>query len=47
VAHEVSSFAQFAEADLLVLGRGAHGHERLRAHAYGIIRQAPCPVLSV
>jgi nucleotide-binding universal stress UspA family protein len=36
-------------ADLLVIGRGA-GHEglgRLRMHAYGIIREAPCPVISV
>ena len=35
--------------DLLVIGRGVL-HDtlgRLRTHAYGIIRQAPCPVLSV
>lgn len=36
-------------ADLVVIGRGLL-HEtfgRLRTHAYGIIRQAPCPVVSV
>lgn len=36
-------------ADLIVIGRGLL-HEsfgRLRAHSYGIIRQAPCPVVSV
>jgi len=36
-------------ADLVVIGRGSI-HEklgRLRTHAYGIIRQAPCPVISV
>lgn len=35
--------------DLLVIGRGTL-HEtfgRLRTHSYGIIRQAPCPVVSV
>lgn len=36
-------------ADVLIIGRGAiqEGFGRLRAHAYGIIRQSPCPVLSV
>jgi nucleotide-binding universal stress UspA family protein len=36
-------------ADLVVIGRGVM-HEtlgRLRTHSYGIIRQSPCPVLSV
>ncbi len=35
--------------DLVVIGRGVM-HEtlgRLRTHSYGIIRQSPCPVLSV
>ena len=35
--------------DLILIGRGML-HEtmgRLRTHAYGIIRHAPCPVLSV
>jgi len=36
-------------ADLLVIGRGAIQENlgRLRAHAYAIIRQSPCPVVSV
>jgi nucleotide-binding universal stress UspA family protein len=36
-------------ADLLVVGRGAIGEPfgRIRTHAFGIIEQAPCPVLSV
>jgi nucleotide-binding universal stress UspA family protein len=36
-------------ADLILIGRGTlHGTlGRLRTHAYGIIRHAPCPVLSV
>jgi len=36
-------------ADLMVIGRGRIGHnlEGLAAHAYGIVREAPCPVLSL
>lgn len=36
-------------ADLVVIGRGALKETmgRLRTHAYGIIRHAPCPVLSI
>jgi nucleotide-binding universal stress UspA family protein len=36
-------------ADLVVIGRGAMQETlgRLRTHSYGIIRHAPCPVLSV
>ncbi len=36
------------EADLMVIGRGRAQKRlgRLRTHAYDIIRQAPCPVLS-
>ncbi len=48
VAETVAEEARRHSADLLVIGRGAM-HEtlgRLRTHAYGIIRQAPCPVLS-
>lgn len=35
--------------DLILIGRGALQGSlgRLRTHSYGIIRQAPCPVLSV
>ena len=37
------------QADLLVIGRGSAGGRfgRLRANAYAIIRQSPCPVVSV
>ena len=36
-------------ADSLVIGRGsaAGGFGRLRTHAYAMIRQSPCPVVSV
>ena len=36
-------------ADLVVIGRGALQGPlgRLRTHSYGIIRHAPCPVLSI
>jgi nucleotide-binding universal stress UspA family protein len=41
--------ARKAEADLLVIGRGADAGilGRLTGHAYSIIRQSPCPVVSV
>jgi nucleotide-binding universal stress UspA family protein len=42
----VSSFVRSAGADLLVIGRGSHPG-RLRANAYALIRQSPCPVLSL
>ena len=36
------------DADLIVIGRGAdHAFGRLRDNAYAIIREAPCPVISV
>ena len=49
VADCVREEARRHGADLVVIGRGTL-HEtlgRLRTHAYGIIRQSPCPVLSV
>src|SRR6185503_1371929 len=49
VAGAVREEAERHNADLIVIGRGLL-HEtmgRLRTHAYGIIRHAPCPVLSV
>jgi len=49
IAEGVREEARRHGADLLVIGRGVL-HEtlgRLRTHAYGIIRQAPCPVISV
>ena len=41
--------AEQREADMLVIARGsaAGGFGRLRTHAYSIIRQSPCPVVSV
>lgn len=49
VAHVVREEALRAHAGLVLIGRGVlHGTlGRLRTHAYGIIRQSPCPVLSV
>jgi len=49
VAGAVREEARRHAADLIVIGRGLL-HEtlgRLRTHAHGIIRQAPCPVISV
>jgi nucleotide-binding universal stress UspA family protein len=48
IADAVSEAAREQNADLVVIGRGK-AHEtfgRLRTHAYQIIRDAPCPVLS-
>jgi nucleotide-binding universal stress UspA family protein len=49
VPEVVASTAARVSADLLVIGRspspGVFG--RLRTHAYPIIRQSPCPVISV
>lgn len=49
IAEGVREEARRHGADLVLIGRGVL-HEtfgRLRTHAYGIIRHAPCPVLSV
>jgi nucleotide-binding universal stress UspA family protein len=49
VAGAVREEAERHSSDLIVIGRGML-HEtlgRLRTHSYGIIRHAPCPVLSV
>jgi len=49
VAGAVREEAERHSTDLIIIGRGLL-HEklgRLRTHSYGIIRQAPCPVLSV
>lgn len=49
VAGAVREEAERHNADLILIGRGLL-HEtmgRLRTHSYGIIRHAPCPVLSV
>ena len=49
VAGMVCTEARKAEADLLVIGRGSETGilGRLTADAYVIIRQSPCPVVSV
>jgi len=48
VAHAVSKAAKDLDADLLVIGRGSGAaHERLGLNTYGIVRESPCPVVSV
>jgi nucleotide-binding universal stress UspA family protein len=49
VADVVSGTARDVLADLMVIGRSASPgvFGRLRTHAYPIIRQSPCPVISV
>jgi len=49
IALAVSAAATQLEADLVVIGRGASSGMlgRLRTNAYSIIRQSPCPVVSV
>ncbi|MBI4908186.1 MAG: universal stress protein [Acidobacteria bacterium] len=49
VASSVCHLAKQTETDVLVIGRGSTSgvFGRIRAHAYGIIRQSPCPVVSV
>lgn len=49
VADAVAEEAERHAADLLIIGRGAAHAKlgRLRTHSHGIIRLAPCPVLSV
>jgi nucleotide-binding universal stress UspA family protein len=48
-AKTVCSLAGQTGADVLVIGRGSAAgvFGRLRANAYSIIRQSPCPVVSV
>ena len=47
--HVVCGAAESRQADLLVIGRGSAAgmFGRLRTNAYAIIRQSPCPVVSV
>jgi nucleotide-binding universal stress UspA family protein len=49
VTRVVTCAAKEANADLLIIGRnaGAGLFGRLRPHAYALIRQSPCPVISV
>ncbi|MDE3167745.1 MAG: universal stress protein [Acidobacteriota bacterium] len=43
----VRDVALAREADLVVIGRGHRAHRRLPTHAYAIVRDAPCPVVSI
>ena len=49
ISKSVSLAAENLKADLMVIGRGAAAGVlgRFRTHAYAIIRQSPCPVVSV
>jgi nucleotide-binding universal stress UspA family protein len=49
VSEQIQRAALACEADLVVIGRGHLQHflGRLRTNAYAIIRESPCPVLSV
>jgi len=49
IAQEVREAALEQQADLIVIGRGVVRERlgRLRTQAYSIIRESPCPVLSV
>lgn len=48
-AAAICGAAERSQSDLLVIGRGSAAgvYGRLRANAYSIIRQSPCPVVSV
>jgi nucleotide-binding universal stress UspA family protein len=45
----VRQVAQETYADVLIIGRSVNGvlRGRLRTHAYALIRESPCPVISV
>jgi nucleotide-binding universal stress UspA family protein len=49
IAKSVCLVAEHLKSDLLVIGRGlaAGAMGRFRTHANAIIRQSPCPVVSV
>lgn len=49
VAGVVSSIAKKIGADVLIVGRGEakQRSSRLATHTYGMVREAPCPVISV
>jgi len=49
VSKVVKTAATAHHADLVVIGRGVHSGlaGRLRTHSYAIIRDSPCPVLSI
>ena len=44
----VAACTKAHNAEMLVIGRGHHsGFGRLRTHSYSIIRESPCPVISI
>jgi nucleotide-binding universal stress UspA family protein len=48
VGPAVGMLAKEHRASLVVIGRGHHhGLGRLRRHAYDVIRESPCPVISI
>ncbi|MGD1069585.1 MAG: universal stress protein [Bryobacteraceae bacterium] len=49
IPEAVRRAAEAQRADIVLIGRGALPHfaGRLRSHAYAIVRDMPCPVLSV
>jgi hypothetical protein len=49
VSTVVKGAAEHHQADLVIIGRGKLRGPlgRLRTHSYGIIRDSPCPVLSL
>lgn len=48
VSRAIACYARQRNADLVLAGRGLErGLARLRSHTYAIVRDAPCPVLSV
>jgi nucleotide-binding universal stress UspA family protein len=49
IATTVSDAARQSQADLVAIGRGhsTGGPGRLRAHAYAILRESPCPVVAI
>jgi nucleotide-binding universal stress UspA family protein len=48
VAQQLGDFVRCRDSSLLVIGRGSmSGGGRLRSTSYGILRECPCPVVSV
>lgn len=47
VSKAVRTAADRLKADLVVIGRGGAENGGMRTHTYGIIRESPCPVVSV
>jgi nucleotide-binding universal stress UspA family protein len=48
IPQAICSAASEREADLVVVGRwSSEGIERLRTKVYSVVRQSPCPVVSV